>query len=63
MLWIGIAITLLGFVLGVSSLGWTASLTGRLAMVLIGLALSLTGIVGIVNRAFVKNAIWRREHP
>ena len=56
----GIVITLLGFVLALLSLGMTSSVNGRLVMVLIGLAVSLTGILGILNRAFQKNAIWRK---
>ncbi len=56
----GLAITLLGFVLSVLSLGMTSSVGGRMVMVLIGLAISFTGIMGVLNRAFLKNAIWRR---
>jgi len=56
----GILITLLGFVISVLSLGVTASVGVRMAMVLIGIAVSLTGILGVLNRAFLKNAIWRR---
>jgi hypothetical protein len=56
----GILITLLGFVISVLSLGMTSSVGGRMAMVLIGLAVSLTGILGVLNRAFLKNAIWRK---
>ena len=56
----GIAITLLGFVLAFLSLGITSSVNGRLVMVLIGLAISFTGILGVLNRAFQKNAIWRK---
>ncbi len=56
----GIVITLLGFVLCVLSLGMTSSVGGRMAMVLIGLTLSLVGIMGVINRAFLKNAIWRK---
>ncbi len=56
----GILITLLGFVISVLSLGMTSSVSGRMVMVLIGLAVSLTGIMGVLNRAFLKNAIWRK---
>jgi hypothetical protein len=31
-----------------------------MVMVLIGLALSLIGIIGVINRAFLKNAVWRK---
>ena len=56
----GILITLLGFVISVLSLGVTTSVGGRMTMVLIGLAVSLTGILGVLNRAFLRNAIWRK---
>ncbi len=38
----------------------TSSVGGRMVMVLIGLVVCLIGIIGIINRAFLKNAIWRR---
>jgi hypothetical protein len=56
----GILVTLLGFVISVLSLGMTSGVGGRMVMVLIGLAVSLTGIMGVLNRAFLKNAIWRK---
>jgi hypothetical protein len=56
----GIVITLLGFLISVLSLGVTSSTTGRLMVVLIGLAVSLVGIIGVINRAYMKNAIWRK---
>ncbi len=56
----GIVITVLGFVLSVLSLGMTSSVGGRMAMVLIGLTLSLVGVLGVINRAFLKNPIWRK---
>jgi hypothetical protein len=57
---VGIVVTLLGFIIAVLSLPMTSSVNTRLVIVLIGLAVSLTGIVGILNRAFMKNAIWRK---
>ena len=57
---VGIAVTLLGFVLAVLSLAITSSVNGRLIIVLVGMAVSLTGIIGVLNRAFLKNAIWRK---
>ena len=56
----GILITVLGFIISVLSLGMTSSVGGRMAMVLVGLAASLTGIMGVINRAYLKNAIWRK---
>lgn len=60
MILIGILMTFLGFLLAVLSLGMSASVGGRMVIVLIGLAVSLTGIIGVLSRAFMKNAIWRR---
>ena len=56
----GVVITFLGFLISVMSLGMTSSVGGRMAMVLVGLAVSLIGIIGVINRAFLKNAIWRK---
>lgn len=57
---IGLVITFLGFLLSLFSLSLTTSVGTRMAMVLAGIALSLIGIVGVVNRAYLKNAIWKR---
>jgi hypothetical protein len=57
---IGILVTLLGFVIAVLSLEVTQSVGGRLVMVLIGLAVSLFGIIGMINPAYQKNAVWRK---
>ena len=60
MLLLGIAITIAGFLIGLASLGLTGSPGVRLAMVLAGIAVSLTGIVRVLNGYFVAKAIWRR---
>jgi hypothetical protein len=56
----GIVVTLLGFVLSVLSLAISSSVSGRLVIVLAGLVISLIGIIGIINKAFMKKAIWRQ---
>jgi hypothetical protein len=60
MILVGMLLTLLGFVISVLSLGVTSSVGGRLAMVLVGLAVSLFGIMGVLNKAYLKNAIWKK---
>ena len=60
MLLAGFLITILGFVICVLSLGLASSNGARLAFVLVGIAVSLTGIIGVLNRAYVKAAIWRK---
>ena len=56
----GIVITLLGFLISVASLGATSSVGGRMIMVLVGMAVCLVGIIGVLNRAFLSKAIWRK---
>lgn len=56
----GIVITFLGFLISLLSLSLTTSVNGRLVIVLIGIAVSLTGIIGVLNRGFLKKAIWSK---
>jgi hypothetical protein len=60
MIAIGLLITLLGFVISFLSLGMTQSVNVRMVMVLVGIAVSFTGIFGVMNRECLKNAIWRK---
>jgi hypothetical protein len=56
----GLAVTFLGFLIALFSLSMTDSVTGRMVMVLIGIVISLVGIFGLLNTAYMKNAIWRK---
>ena len=56
----GVLITLLGFIVAVLSVAMTSSIAGRMVVVLIGIAICLIGIIGVLNSAFLKNANWRR---
>lgn len=60
MVFVGILLTLGGFLLSVLSLAITSSTGGRLGLVIVGILLSLVGIIGFVNKAFMNNAIWKR---
>jgi hypothetical protein len=57
---LGILVTFLGFVISLLSLGIMSSVSGRMVMVLAGLAVSLIGIIGVLNPAYMKNANWRK---
>ena len=57
---LGILVTFLGFVISLLSLGMMSSVSGRMVMVLAGLAVSLIGIIGLLNPAYMKNANWRK---
>ena len=56
----GILVTFLGFLIAVSSLGMSSSTGGRLALVLLGITVSLVGIIGVLNRAYLKNPLWKK---
>jgi cytochrome c biogenesis protein CcdA len=56
----GVIVTLLGFLVSILSLTVTTNVNARLAIVLIGIAISLFGVIGLVNRGFLKKAIWSK---
>ena len=60
MMWIGVLVTLLGFVISLLSLGVSSAMGVRLALTLAGIAVSLFGIVGLINKAALRTAIWKR---
>lgn len=56
----GLLIVLAGFLLSVLSLGITTSTGARLGIVLLGIALALFGIIGVINKHYLKDPVWRR---
>jgi hypothetical protein len=56
----GLVVTILGFLIAVFSVSMASDAMARLVIVLIGLAVSLTGIIGVLNRACMSKAIWRK---
>jgi hypothetical protein len=60
MVLVGLVITFGGFVVAAASVGVTASTGGRLVMVLVGIAVSLAGILGVLNPTYMKDAIWKK---
>jgi cytochrome c biogenesis protein CcdA len=61
MAFVGLAITFLGFLVAVASLGMATSNGARLVIVLVGIAISLTGIMAVLNPAYQKDAIWKKK--
>jgi len=57
---VGLAVTLVGFLLAAGSVGIMSGTGGRLIMVLVGIGVSLFGILGLINPAYQKNAVWRK---
>jgi hypothetical protein len=56
----GLAVTFLGFVIAFVSLGATSSTGGRMSMVLVGIVVSLVGIMGVITPAYQKQWIGKR---
>ena len=56
----GLVVTVLGFVISLASLTLSSSAEGRLGIVLVGLAFSFFGIIGLINKAYLKNPIWKK---
>jgi hypothetical protein len=57
---VGAIVTFAGFLLAAMSVGITSSTTGRLGIVLVGIAICLVGIIGVINPAYQKNAVWKK---
>ena len=60
MAFVGLIVTFVGFLIAVSSVGVMGGTAGRLVMVLAGIVVSLVGIMGILNPAYMKHAIWKK---
>jgi hypothetical protein len=56
----GLVVTVLGFIVMLMGLGMGGSMSARMIAALVGVALSLFGIVGLLNTAYGKTAIWRK---
>ena len=57
---VGLVVVLCGFLMAAGSVGVTDSTTVRLGIVLAGIAVSLFGIMGLINPAYQKNAVWKK---
>jgi hypothetical protein len=57
---VGLIVTFAGFLLAAMSVGISSSTTARLGMVLVGIIISLVGIMGVINPAYQKNAVWKK---
>ena len=60
MLLAGIVATFAGFLISILSLTLFSSVGGRMVIVLIGMIVSLFGIIGLINKAYLKDAIWKK---
>ena len=60
MAFVGLIVTFAGFLIAASSVGIMGGTAGRLVMVLVGIVVSLIGIMGVINPAYQKNANWKK---
>lgn len=56
----GLLVTLAGFLIAALSVGIASAASVRLIIVLVGIAISLGGIIGLINPAYQANALWKR---
>ena len=57
---VGVIVTFAGFLLAAASVGISESTTVRLGLVVVGIIISLVGIMGVINPAYQKNAVWKK---
>ena len=60
MAFVGLVVTFVGFLLAALSVGLSSSTGGRLGLVLVGIVLCLFGIIGLINPAYQKDAVWKK---
>ena len=57
---VGLAMVVGGWLLAVAGLFITASNIGRAIIACVGIALSVYGNLGVLNRYYLERAIWKR---
>ena len=56
---LGVGCSLLGWIITLFGMHLTPSVSGRIVLALVGIAVSLFGIIVILPAAFNKNAVWK----
>jgi hypothetical protein len=57
---VGVLMALVGWIIPIVSLPLTQSLSARFVASILGLIISLVGILGVLNQAHLKEAIWKK---
>jgi hypothetical protein len=57
---VGILLALIGWLIPILALSMTQSTGARFIACLVGIAVSLVGILGVLNKAHLEHAIWKR---
>jgi len=56
---IGLLLVLVGWLLPILTLGIAQSTAARMVLSLLGIAITLVGILGVLNKVHLKSAIWK----
>ena len=56
----GLLAAVLGWLIPVAGLAWTTSSAALLTLCLVGLGMCSVGILGFLNGAHLKHALWKR---
>ncbi len=56
---VGVLLALVGWIIPVVGLTVTQSVGTRYILAVLGIAISLSGILGVLNKAHLKKAIWK----
>jgi uncharacterized membrane protein YgaE (UPF0421/DUF939 family) len=57
---VGVLLALAGWLIPVIALTYTQSLGARFALAIVGIAISLIGILFVLNQAHLKDVIWKQ---
>ncbi|HEY1800369.1 MAG TPA: hypothetical protein VGG46_05475 [Terriglobales bacterium] len=57
---VGILMAVAGWLVPVVGLGMTQSNAARLTLCIVGIGISLIGILGVLNKAHQKEAVWKK---
>jgi hypothetical protein len=57
---LGVVLAIVGWLLPVVALNYTQSMGVRFSLAIVGIAISLVGILGVLNAAHQKNVIWKQ---
>ena len=56
---VGLLLVIAGWLLPVVGLAITQSAAARFVLVIVGIGISIVGILGVLNKAHMKNAVWK----
>jgi len=55
----GLLLVIAGWLISIAAIMITQSNGARLGLVLLGIAVSIFGILGVLNPAYLKHAVWK----